>query len=303
MIRKALLFMILLPSIALGLALLAGYLGALHPIGDSFALFRPHVAMALMLAGAVLALLQAWRAAGLSLLLALVAGLPVMGLALPPRGPDASPQLTVYAKNLLFGRGDTPALLADIRASGADVILLQELNSEGGFVLSALSDSHPHRHICQFSPRSGIAVLSRWPLSDPHCSVHRTLAAARVATTEGPVWAVSTHLQWPYPASQRHALDHEMDFLRSLEGHVVIGGDFNMAPWGRSVRDMARATGAALLEPIHVTIRPRGVPLSIDHVLTTGTGITVRRPRLGSDHYGLVARIHLAAETRLFSQR
>lgn len=293
MIRKAAIALIALPAAALILAVSGGYLGSLHPLGDSLALFRPHGAVALGLCGVALLALRAWRGAALSLALALVAGLPILALALPqaPGAAPASASVTVYAKNLLFGRGDNAALLADIRDSAADIVLLQELNSRRGEILAGLRDTHPHRHICQFSTGSGIVVVSRWPLDAPHCSVHRTLAAARVATPEGPVWAVSTHLQWPYPHGQRHALDHEMDFLRGLEGEVIVAGDFNMAPWGASVRDMSRATGAALLGPIHITIAPRGVPLSIDHVLTSGEGHTIRRPRFGSDHYGLLAQI------------
>jgi len=290
MIRKAVLSMLALGAFGISFALLGGYLGALHPLGDSLAIFRPHAALALAFLGLLLIPLRAWAAASLSLALAGVAGLPVLAMALPERAPTAT-EIRVYAKNVLFGRGDNDRLVADILESGADIVLLQELNATRGVLQTALNDSHPYRHICQFSASSGIAIFSRWPLETPHCSVHRTLAAARVATPDGPVWAISTHLQWPYPFGQRHALDHEMAFLRGLDGPVIIGGDFNMAPWGQSVRDMSEATGTRLLGPMHVTIEPRGVPLSIDHVLTTGEGRTERRPRLGSDHFGIFAEI------------
>lgn len=302
MIRKSLLVAISLAAFAFMGALLGGYLGSVHPVGDSLSIFRPHVALLLALCGLMLLILRAWKPAALSLALAVSAGVPVLALFSAPRDTIASPHLVVYAKNLLFGRGDNAALLADIRDSGADLILLQELNSTRGSLLQDLQASHPHQHICQFSEWSGIAVLSRWPLEAPHCSAHRSLAAARAQTPEGPVWAVSTHLLWPYPHGQRHALDHELEYLQSLEGEVVIGGDFNMAPWGHSVQDMGRATDSELLGPIHVTIAPRGVPLSIDHVLSTGQGVTERRPRLGSDHYGLVAAITWDRH-REFSQR
>ena len=292
MVRNFVLLTIGFPAVFLALAVLSSYFGAFHPLGDSLAVFRPHATLALGACALALLALRAWRGAALSLTLALAAGVPVLAAALPTPAP-ADPDMRVYAKNVLFGRGDNAALLADIRATGADLILLQELNATRGEILEGLADSHPHRHICQFSDWSGIAILSRWPLSEPHCSAHRTLAAARVGTPDGPVWAISTHLQWPFPFDQRHALDHEMDFLRGLDGPVIVGGDFNMAPWGQSVQDMADATGAALLGPIHVTITPRGIPLSIDHILTTGEGMTDRRPRLGSDHFGLLAEITL----------
>ena len=281
-----------LPTAVAAVVVAGSYLGALHPIGDSLAIFRPHATLALALGALALMPLRAWRGALLALALALAAGLPVLAAALPGRAPEAA-GLRVYAKNMLFGHGDTPAFLADIRDSDPDILLIQELNATRGILLDALSDSHPYRHICQFSPSSGIAILSRWPLTDPHCSAHRTLAAARVATPDGPVWAISTHLLWPFPFDQRHALDHELAFLGSLDGPVIVGGDFNMAPWGQTVRDMAAATGTRRIGPLHVTIAPRGIPLAIDHILTTGEGTTTRRPRFGSDHYGLLAEITL----------
>ena len=183
--------------------------------------------------------------------------------------------------------------MTDIRDSDPDILLLQELNATRGVLLDGLENSHPHRHICQFNEWSGIAILSRWPLTDPHCSVHRTLAAARVVSPEGPIWAISTHLLWPFPFDQRHAIDHELDFLRGLDGPVIVGGDFNMAPWGQTVRDITEATGTQRIGPLHITIAPRGIPLSIDHILTTGEGTTTRRPRFGSDHCGLLAEITL----------
>ena len=279
------------PTALSALVVAGSYLGALHPLGDSLAVFRPHATLALGLSALALIPLRAWRAALLALALALVAGLPILAAALPTPAPDGT--LRVYAKNILFGRGDTPELLADIRDSDPDILLIQELSATRGILLDALADSHPHRHICQFSPSSGIAILSRWPLSEPHCSVHRTLAAARVASPEGPVWAISTHFLWPFPFDQRHALDHELAFLQSLDGPVIVGGDFNMAPWGQTVRDVAQATGTDRIGPLHVTIAPRGIPLAIDHILTTGEGTTTRRPRFGSDHYGLLAEIAL----------
>ncbi len=291
MLRRFAMAALAVPSLMLTAVLAGGYLGDLHPLGDSLAVFRAHAAFALAGCGLLLMVLRAWSGAAMALGLACLAGVPVLAMALPARTADAAPGITVYTKNMLFGRGDNPELVADIRASGADLILLQELNAERGTLLEALGESHPHQHICQFSTWSGIAILSRWPLDEPHCSVHRTLAAARVATPEGPVWAVSAHLLWPYPYGQRHALDHEMAFLQGLSGAIVVGGDFNMAPWGQSVRDMAAATGTELLGPIHVTIAPRGVPLSIDHILSTGEGQVIRRPRFGSDHYGLLAQI------------
>ena len=138
------------PTALSALVVAGSYLGALHPLGDSLAVFRPHATLALGLCALALIPLRAWRAALLALALALVAGLPILAAALPAPAPDGT--LRVYAKNILFGRGDTPALLADIRDSDPDILLIQELSATRGILLDALADSHPQRHICQFSP-------------------------------------------------------------------------------------------------------------------------------------------------------
>ena len=133
--------------------------------------------------------------------------------------------------------------------------------------------------------------MSRWPLSQGYCSPHRTVAAARVAHPDGPLWAVSVHLVWPYPHEQAEMLDRALPFLQGIEGRAVVAGDFNMVPWGQSVRRIARATGTERVGPLFHTIEVEGFPLAIDHVYSNGRGTVARRPLLGSDHAGLVARL------------
>lgn len=225
----------------------------------------------------------------LAIMLALV---PLSG-ALAPTAPAPPGYLVrIYAKNTLYGLGDEAAMARDIQASQADVVLLQELRS-GTRLITELGQSHPHQHICQFTEWTGTAVFSRWPLEETWCSETRSFAAARVLGPEGAFWAVSTHLIWPYPYDQRRALDPELPFLSSLNGPVIVGGDFNMAPWGQAVRDISEATGTNQIGPSRITIRPYGIPLSIDHIYATGEGATNLRPLFGSDHHGLLAVINL----------
>ena len=77
------------------------------------------------------------------------------------------------------------------------------------------------------------------------------------------------------------------------EGVTIVGGDFNMVAAGRSVMQIARATGTARVGHLVETFRLMGVyPIGIDHVLATGgTGTIETRDLLSADHYGLLARI------------
>ncbi|MEJ6391701.1 endonuclease/exonuclease/phosphatase family protein [Gymnodinialimonas sp. 2305UL16-5] len=273
--------------------MLASYLGGLHPAGDSLAVFRLWIAGGVLGLGVLLLALRLRRFGWGAILCAAIAAVPILAMGVEPQAAQAAaPSVAVYTKNTLGGRGDNAAILADIRASGADIVLLQELSATRGGFLAGLRATHPYQHECRFSDWSGMAVLSRWPLSAPYCSPHRSFAAALVEAPGGTFWAVSTHLVWPYPHGQAAVLDQAMPFLEQIEGRTVVAGDFNMVPWGHSVRRIARATGTDRIGALYETLSVRGVPLSIDHVFTDGTGTVVRRPRFGSDHYGLLARIH-----------
>ena len=94
-------------------------------------------------------------------------------------GPEGG-TLRVYSKNLWYRNPELPALAADIRASGADVVLLQEVSDRNRRILPDLADTFPHQHLCRPSGWSGIAVLSREPLEEALCSFRRGLAAGRI---------------------------------------------------------------------------------------------------------------------------
>lgn len=278
--------------------LVASYLGAVHPVGDSLAVFRHWIALGAGI-GAALAFAVRDRPVAVALLVgALVAYGPIWsarnapaGAAPADGGAAGSVDVTVYTKNVLGGWGDNAALVADIRASGADLVLLQEMPAERGDLPGRLAETHPHQHICRFSDWSGIAVMSRWPLDETYCAPHRSVAAARVQGPDREIWAVSVHLPWPYPHEQAEVLALAMPFLETVEGAAIVAGDFNMVPWSHTVRSVARATGTGRIGRAFDTIQVRGVDFMIDHVLTSGQGEVTRRALFGADHHGLVAQI------------
>jgi len=277
----------------LALAALAGsYLGALHPAGDSLAVFRLWLAGGAFALGLLSALFGARHLGGLSTVAAAGAALPILlQIWVQLDTPRAAPDLSVYVKNLGSARGDAAALIADIEASGADILLLQELTPENADLMQAALPSHPFWHICQFSGWSGMAVAARWPMGQITCSEHRSVALAEILTPTGPIRAASLHQVWPWPYEQAELLPMVLETLRSDAPRQIVAGDFNMVPWSHTARQIARATGTRRIGPVQTTIRIRHVPLQIDHVLTTGQGSVARRPQFGSDHYGLLARV------------
>lgn len=273
--------------LAAGLAIGLGFLGGVHPGGDSLAVFRAQCAGALAALSGVALVMGMRRVGGSGLVLALIAAVPV-ALAY---ARDGSPgPFRHYQKNLLFMNETLADVEADLRAARPDFASLQEVSRRNAPIILALSDILPTHHYCRFSTVGGVAVLSRFPAVPGRRTCAPGLAAVQVATPKGPLWVVSIHLHWPWPYRQGAQVDTLVGALEGLAGPKVVGGDFNMVPWSAAMRCLSRAAAAALAGPAHATLPRFGplVPLPIDHVMTTGGGRTEPRPTAGSDHRGLL---------------
>lgn len=114
---------------------------------------------------------------------------------------------------------------------------------------------------------------------------------------------VATHLGWPIPDSDPHVAENLAVLLdRQSRQRLILIGDFNLTPWSFALRrldrrlDLRRLDRATPTWPASVSVAGRSLPspaiLPIDH-LYAGTAWSVARitrgPRLGSDHYPLIA--------------
>lgn len=276
--------------------LIASYLGGLHPVGDSLAVGRPVLIVAVAGLAALVFALGRRLLGALAGLVAVAASVHVAALVFglgsrAAASASASPVITVYSKNLLAVNADTAALAAHIVGSGADIVLLQEVSDLNRQVMDQVSPALPYQHVCRFSRWSGIALLSRWPLGETGCTATRAAAVARVQASTGPIWVTSVHLPWPWPFEQAARVEQVARLVEQHDGARIVAGDFNMVAWGQSVAQIARASGTRRLAGVARTYVLRGYPLGIDHMLTSGTGTVVTAPRLGSDHFGLIAQL------------
>ncbi len=291
---------ILLGALAVVCALLlaGSFAGALHPLGDSLAVFRLHFA------AGVVVFASLWAAMGRRAAVALAfvgafAVLPTAWMWVRPAEAVPAATLVHYQKNLLWVRRDMTRLAADIRSVSPDVLTVQELTDGNVAVLNLLATDLPSQQVCDFDRIGGVAVASRWAKvpGSGFCDEAHGVTGMQVEAPQGPLWVVSLHLHWPFPYSQSEQMEGLLPILQGLDGPVVIGGDFNSVPWSTSVARIAEATGTARIGPARSTYREFEplVPLPIDHVLAPAgrSGTTETRPRLGSDHLGLVARIAL----------
>lgn len=272
------------------LALVASYGGALHPAGDSLAVFRPVLAGVLILAGLGLRRVV-WQIGAALLGVAAVA--PLIWVALPVAAPQGG--VVIYQKNLRFDLADPSDLIWDMQQTGADIVLLQEVSQRTLSIPQRLHNSHPHQVICPAHRVGAVAILSRFPFAGPpDCHRNTGLATARIETPVGQVSTAVLHLHWPWPSIQSQQRLKLLPALRDLPQPVIVAGDFNMVPWSHSVASIEAATGTTRVGPVRPSFVLQGVyPMPIDQVLApTGWQAQVQmRDLLGSDHRGMLARI------------
>ena len=284
-------------GIALGLAVLAltgGYLGWLHPLGDSLAVGRAFAAVAVLVLAVYATFAGLRMAAFVSVLLALLTGGQVLLAYTWPRPPG---RYTVYQKNVLFRNAELPALAEDIRAANPDIVTLQEVLPENQAWLDGMADAFPHQLLCPGDRDGGQAILTRLDPVPGTAFCGPGLAAMQVvagsADTRERFWLVSVHLHWPWPYLQARQAELLLPVLDRLHGPAIMAGDFNMVRWGNSVMQMAEVLGVRAAGPTtgsYVGLSAL-LPLPIDHVFATYGGRVALRPAAGSDHLGLLAEV------------
>jgi endonuclease/exonuclease/phosphatase (EEP) superfamily protein YafD len=284
-------------GVALGIAvvlLAAGYLGWMHPIGDSLAVGRGVAAAAILILAVFASFAGLRMAAFVSTLLAMLTGGQVL---LAYAWPGLSGDYSVYQKNILFRNAELPALAEDIRAANPMIITLQEVLPENQVWMETLKDAYPHQHWCPGGVVGGTAILTQLTPVEGTAFCGPGLAALQVigGSKDFPerVWLVSVHLHWPWPYSQAEHVELLLPVLDKLQGPAIMAGDFNMVRWANSVQSMSDILGVKAAGPTagsYIGLSPM-FPLPIDHVFSTAGGRVVMRPALGSDHLGLFAKV------------
>lgn len=290
--------------------------------------FRFHLGFAVAAALLIALAVRARRAAVLLILL-LVPTLGARAVTYAPR-PTAidaggsgiaadGPGLTVFSANLLYGRGDTGALLAQIAAADADVVLFQEYTPGSAAFEAALRATHPHAVVWPREDAFGQAVFSRLPFAAPP-EIWRgpagsviPLIACEVAVGDARVAVWNVHTLPPVGSSntieQRRLVawiaaraEETLSRADAPDG-LVVAGDFN-APYRTNHLRELRAAG---LNEAHASAGRGPGPtwprlgwkrhfpgIRLDHVLFAGnlraTGAAVGSD-FGSDHRPVVARL------------
>jgi len=233
----------------------------------------------------------------------------------PPIDPaacaDEARDLSVVTFNVQFAR-QVDLAIEVLRKTPADVLLLQEMDAPGvermaaALGLNALflpSGVHPKTH-----REFGTAVLSRWSIENgrrlvlPH-PAYWTRLATTATTAEvgcGPyrVGVMSVHLPSPVSAlhdERREQVEAILARAASIDGPVVIGGDFNAGWIGTLFED---AGFAWLNKDLPATRSLLGIGQKLDHLFARGVELADDGPAAGvadpegaSDHKPIWVRL------------
>lgn len=313
MIRRMLVAANTILSACLAAAIVFSFFGSALPLADSVAHFRAHLSAALIVSVLLSLFLRRWMTAGVAACCS-VLGLAGLAPAFPnPQSAEAAirrPDFTLVQFNLNYRNRSHHAVLRLIRDHGADIVTLQEVSSRTLPVVTALKSEFPHQIVCRFAGVGSVAVLSRLPKvssSGEGCLQHDGVAWLRVSINGRAVSVASVHLRWPYPFRQRDQIRRLQAPLRTIPRPLLVGGDFNAAPWSHAVQEVARASDTRVAGGLRFTWRRHLGPwgfsfgLPIDHILLPAVlaGEVELGPSAGSDHLPVVARLSFRRPRKL----
>ncbi|RUW82091.1 endonuclease/exonuclease/phosphatase family protein [Mesorhizobium sp. M1E.F.Ca.ET.063.01.1.1] len=308
-----------LAMMALSAALLAGFLGALHPALDSFSHFRIHLSvLTALLALALLA--SSYRLQATAVLLFAIASFATTASALPKLWPQqaiARPaDRIVYSllqMNLRFDNPTPKKVLSLIGRTNPDVITLDEVSGMWTTELGYITSAYPYRILCPY-PNGvfGVALLSRRPFAAgtaPHCEPRGAMATATIDFGGTGVDVAAIHLSWPWPLEQHWQIGELSEPLTALGETAIMAGDCNAVPWSAAVRRVASLGKLTVMPSAGPTWIHRKLPdflrrfagLPIDQVFSKG-GVTIhsatRLEDTGSDHLPVLVEFSLRSDDR-----
>ena len=303
----------------LSLPLVAGFFGRVHPAFDSFAHFRVHLAV-LMILCALPLLLGALRREGLvAIAFGLAAittatgatflpGLRPLHAAFAPR-VDNEPVYRLLQMNLRFNNPEPEKFLSLVGRVRPDVITLDEVSDMWSDKIALLFPTYPHRIVCTMGNYAGgVAILSLRPFAEGtegRCIDGGTFATAHLDFGGRPLEIGALHMHWPWPFDQSIQIDAIAGDLANLSENTLLAGDLNAVPWSTTAARIAEAGALRQIGPIGVTWLYRRLPeflrfagLPIDQVFAKG-GVRIHSATTlnpaGSDHLPVLVEFSLDA--------
>jgi endonuclease/exonuclease/phosphatase (EEP) superfamily protein YafD len=296
-------------------------------LGDLAVNFRLQLAA---LAASALILLAAMRRWGwtAAAAVAVIMQLPAVRAVLPARQPasasaPATPMLRVVSINVFFGSSHYEDVRQFLQAARPDIAVLEEVTPPWRAALSPLKQLPYQFYAAALRPRlagaqpRGVLLLSRWPLTDRHSldlgPGTEPAVSARIGFAGRELYFLGVHATWPLGPGDSRERNGQLELLARLAHAAtdpcIVAGDFNLTPFSPHYAEFLA------LSALHAASRgwqptwPTFLPpagIQIDHVFVSAS-LTVREfrrgPRVGSDHWPILADLELAAQPRSSTKR
>lgn len=258
------------------------------------------VPLALFLAGA------RWRAAIMMLLIvaSLGHGLTVIQAqqSLRQHASDHGSSFSILSFNVLANSEQGQNVADYMIAVAPEVAVIMETPGIER-ALERLKRVYPYRVGCDRSETCDLSVFSKNPITTAKLYPFGPLQRERlIVLTVGiggrEVTVLALHLSKPYfDGASEAELWQASNLLKTIEGPVLVAGDFNDAPWSASVERFVRRNGLipGPSYPATWPVRLGDFGIPIDIVLTRGgiqiEDIVATTENFGSNHFGLLARV------------
>ncbi len=272
--------------------------------GTPFVLFAGLAAIVLFLVA------RAWAGVSISGVLTAILALtqaPLFIGSSPPPGPTTT--LNVMTLNMRYGSADPDEIVDLVRTRDVDILTLEELTpgAERGLLRAGLDEVLPHSVATASALTDGNGLWSRYPLQPlPAPPGFRHPPVAATMDVDGhDVFVAAVHPLSPYPSNADvwvEELDALRDWLGTVDGRAVIGGDFNSTIDHRGFRDILSSgyhdaveqSGAGFLPTYPANRRRIPLLIGIDHVISRGGIVATDVARVdvgGTDHATLIATL------------
>ena len=308
MTKRVFVQLITLVTMLVLLCVLIGFGSVYFALADSFAHFRLHFSILLLISAVFFILIRHYK---LSTIVFSGAILGILGLgpAMPKYLNSSShieaDTIKLIQLNLSFRNRSLKDVAAYIKRQRPDFITIQEATKRTGKLFDQLKQKYKYLLLCEFSAVGGVAIISKHPMQlgdHKSCQSKEGLVWGRAAIKGHEVIVASLHLHWPYPFRQKQQLRRLSLQFKKFSNSVIIAGDFNAAPWSHTVQTVSKESKTTVIPGLRFTFEKKFLSflpvmtLPIDHILTS-KDITTKNisvgPHLGSDHFPVVAELSL----------
>ncbi|MBD7990299.1 endonuclease/exonuclease/phosphatase family protein [Ochrobactrum sp. Sa2BUA5] len=306
--RENLSLFLLITAVLVSVPLVLGFLGSAHPALDSFAHFRPYLAILMALLAIPLLFTMMRREGAMILLFAILAFSTTLGAArnlldgstsAQANVPLASARYSLVQINLRYNNPEPKRVLQMIAQEKPDVITYQEAGSDWATWIDILKGTYPYHFECHKDRSNmGVGILSRRPFSEGSeqtCLGDDRLAITSIDFSGTRVNVAAYHSVLPWPFSQATVINALVPELQKITGPSIIAGDFNATPWSNAVYRIEKASSTKAITGIGGTWMPQSLPvklasfigLPIDQILVSPdieAPVAASREEAGSDH-------------------